>query len=159
MPDRHVHDGVEHWKDLGREVAATCLTTIRSTEGLTIGAVWRRGSPAEIARTRREAYSALVARVEAELETADSLAVVFMDGDGSDHAYRSTHRELKLARRRVIEDAIHLDSRTSQLIQMADLVAWTANAHVDRHPGNAFAHNWYDEYLAERDPRRSPQPI
>jgi hypothetical protein len=59
----------------------------------------------------------------------------------------------------VIEDAIHLDSQLSQLEQMADLVAWSANACLDQHDRNQFARQWYDEYLAERDPARGPQPI
>lgn len=159
VPERHVHDGVQYWKDFGREVAVECLETLRSTEGLSVGAVWRRGAPADIAKTRRDAYAALVARFERELEDSSTLAIVFMDGDGSDTSYRSTHRSLRLADRRVIEDAIHLDSRSSQLVQMADLVAWSANAHVDSASGNEFAWRWYADYLSERDRSRSPQEI
>lgn len=159
VPDRHVHDGIEYWKDFGREVAAECLDTLRSTEGLTVGAVWRRGAPGDIATTRRRAYADLVARFEDELQVTNSLALLFMDGDGSDTSYRSTHRSLRLSERRVIEDAIHLDSKTSQLTQMADLVAWSANAHVDRVSGNEFAWGWYENYLSERDPARRPQQI
>ncbi len=159
IPDRHVHNGVEFWKDFGREVAVECLETLRSTENLTVGAVWRRGAPEDIARTKQETYAALIERLEHELASSGSLAMVFMDGDGSDSSYRSTHRRLKLADRRVIEDAVHIDSRTSQLVQMADLVAWSANAHVDRHPGNEFAWEWYTYHLAERDPRREPKEI
>lgn len=159
VPERHVHDGVQYWKDFGREVAVECLETLRSTEGLSVGAVWRRGAPAEIAKTRRDAYAALVARFERELEDSGTLAIVFMDGDGSDTSYRSTHRSLRLADRRVIEDAIHLDSRSSQLVQMADLVAWSANANVDPASGNEFAWRWYADYLSERDRSRSPQGI
>jgi len=59
----------------------------------------------------------------------------------------------------VIEDAIHLDSRTSQLVQMADLVAWSASAHVERVSGNEFAWGWYENFLSERDPARVPQQI
>lgn len=159
VPDRHVHDGIEFWKDFGREVAVECLETLRSTEGLSVGAVWRRGEPGDIARTRRDAYAALVARFEHQLRATESLAMLFMDGDGSDTSYRSTHRSLRLSDRRVIEDAIHLDSRTSQLTQMADLVAWSANAHVDRVNGNEFAWSWYERFLSERDPARAPQEI
>jgi len=159
IPDRHVHDGVDYWKDFGRELAQECLDTLRSCEGLRVGAVWRRGEPGEIATTRRETYAALIQRLEDELARADSLAMVLMDGDGSDTSYRSTHRDLTLSRRRVIEDAIYLDSRSSQLIQMADLVAWTAHVAVDQHAGNEFAWDWYDTYLAQRDPDRGPQPI
>ena len=85
--------------------------------------------------------------------------MIFMDGDGSDPTYRSTHRSLKLDKRRVIEDAIHLDSQQSQLEQMADLVAWSANAYLDQHDSNQFAQQWYEKYLAERDPARGPQQI
>jgi hypothetical protein len=159
VPARHVHDGIEYWKDFGRAVAIECLETLRSTEGLSVGAVWRRGAPVDIARTRREAYEALVARFERELHETRTLALLFMDGDGSDTSYRSAHRGLKLADRHVVEDAIHLDSRTSQLTQMADLVAWSASAHVDRVRGNAFAWSWYEDYLSVRDRARTPQCI
>ncbi len=159
MPDRHVHEGVEYWKDFGREVAIECLQTLQSTEGLRLGAVYRRGDPEDIAQTRQQAYAALVDRFEAELNKSNSLALVFMDGDGSDTSYRSTHRTLELAQRRVIEDAIHLDSGSSQLVQMADLVAWSANAHVDKHSRNEFAWDWYEKYLSSRDPARLPREI
>lgn len=159
IPDRHVHAGVEYWKDFGREVALECLQTLRSSEGLRVGAVWRKDDPQHLARTRQEAYAALVTQFEHELAEEESLALIFMDGDGSDTSYRSTHRNLKLAERRVIEDAIHLDSHGSQLVQMADLVAWSANAHVDRHAHNEFAWEWYTKYFSERDPARVPKEI
>lgn len=159
VPDRYMHDGVAHWKDFGRDVAVECLNTLRSSGGLRIGSVWRRGSPADLARTRRAAYSALVRRFEEELAASGSSALIFMDGDGNDSSYRAAHRTLELTGRRVLEDPIHLDSRDSQLIQMADLVAWTANAHVDRHRRSAFAHDWYVRFLAERDPEREPREI
>ncbi|WIJ46076.1 DUF3800 domain-containing protein [Curtobacterium citreum] len=159
FPERHRHDGVDFWKDLGREVAEECLETLRCAQGLRVGAVYRRGQPAHFAATKKEVYRALLSQVEHELEHSGSLAMVFMDGDGSDPTYRSAHRSLRLDQRRVIEDPIHLDSQHSQLEQMADLVAWSANAHVARHERNAFAWHWYERYLAERDPMRRPQPV
>jgi hypothetical protein len=159
FPDRHRHNGVDFWKDFGREVAEECLETLRSAQGLRVGAVYRRGRPQDFAETRQRTYQALVSRVEQELEQSNSLAMIFMDGDGSDPTYRSTHRSLKLDKRRVIEDAIHLDSQQSQLEQMADLVAWSANAYLDQHDSNQFAQQWYETYLAERDPARRPQQI
>ncbi|TMS50396.1 DUF3800 domain-containing protein [Mycobacterium sp. DBP42] len=159
VPDRHVHNGSEYWKDFGREVAVTCLDTMRSAEGLSVGAVYRKGDPAQLAKTKTELYRDLIVQFENELATTDSLGVVVMDGDGSDSTYRTTHRNLKLDERRIIEDAIHLDSKSSQLVQMADLVAWSAYASVDRHARNEFAHGWYEKYLAERDRRRLPREI
>ncbi|RLP75554.1 DUF3800 domain-containing protein [Mycetocola tolaasinivorans] len=159
VPDRHMQNGVPYWKDFGRAVAVECLKTLRSAEGLRVGAVWRQGTPEDFFRTKHETYAALVSRFERRLRESDSLGLVIMDGDGSDSSYRSTHRRLKLTERRVIEDAIHLDSRSSQLVQIADLVAWCANAHIDRHDANEFAWEWYSTHLAERDTARGPQEI
>jgi hypothetical protein len=39
---------------------------------------------------------------------------------------------------------------------MADLVAWCANAMIDRNEKNDFASRWYTDHLAERDPYRGP---
>jgi hypothetical protein len=159
IPDRHIHNGVEFWKDFGREVAVSCLDTLRCAEGLTVGSVYRRGDPARLATTKIELYRDLILQFESELARSDSLGLVVMDGDGSDTSYRTTHRQLRLNERHIIEDAIHLDSRSSQLVQMADLIAWSAYAAVDRHPRNDFAWDWYERYLAERDPARKPTEL
>lgn len=159
MPDRFIHHGTEFWKILGREVALECLETLRYTEGLRLGAVYRNGEPKALAQTRTETYSSLVNRFESELEESNSLAMIMLDGDGTDDSYRNTHRSLELSKRHVLEDAIHLDSKNSQLVQMADLVAWSANAFIDQHPKNEFAKDWYPKYLSERDPGRLPQAI
>lgn len=159
IPDRHRHEGVEYWKDFGREVAGECLETLRCSEGLTVGSVYRQGKPEHFATTKQQLYASLIERFENELANSDSLALVFMDGDGTDTSYRSTHRGLPLKVRRVVEDAIHLDSRSSQLVQMADLVAWSAYVSVERHPPAEFAWDWYTDHLAERDPQRKPIEI
>lgn len=53
LPERHIHAGQAHWKDFGREVATECLQTLRSTEGLRVGAVRRRGIPHAAIRLER----------------------------------------------------------------------------------------------------------
>lgn len=93
------------------------------------------------------------------MEQNSSLAMVFMDGDGSDTSYRDAHRALPRRTRHVIEDPIYTDSRTSQLMQMADHVAWCADAAITRAPRHEFAHEWYRDYLAARDPHREPTPV
>ncbi|MFV0533649.1 MAG: DUF3800 domain-containing protein [Cumulibacter sp.] len=159
FPDRHLHDGEPYWRDFGREVAETCLDTIRCTQGLKVGAVYRQGKPEDIHQTKVKLYEALIKRLERQLAESGSLAMVFMDGDGSDPTYRTTHRKLKLRERHVIEDAIHLDSKSAQLVQMADHVAWCAYTSINKHAGNVYAHDWYNSYLLERDPDREPQQI
>ncbi|MGO1384738.1 MAG: DUF3800 domain-containing protein [Candidatus Corynebacterium faecigallinarum] len=156
IPDEFIHSGVSFKRDLGRAVAERCLSTLQSTEGLSVGSVFRKGSPDNFKETKQVLYRDLVAKFERELATTDSLGIIFMDGDGSDHRYRQVHRDLPLGQRKIIEDAIPVDSSISQLVQMADLVAWVANVTVDQHPKNAFAGSWYADYLSERDPNRMP---
>lgn len=68
VPDRFMHNGVVYWKDLGREVALECLDTLRSTEGLRFGAVYRLGNPQDLAQTRSATYQIIVNKFEAELK-------------------------------------------------------------------------------------------
>lgn len=159
VPDKFMHEGTVYWKDLGRAIAVELLETLRCAEGLRVGAVFRRGDSVDLAKTRSETYARLLDRFERELAEQGSLGMVFMDGDGSDHSYKTAHRGLRLQQRRVIEDPIYMDSRGSQPIQMADLVAWTAYTCINRHKGNEFAWDWYSTYLAERDPFREPQEV
>lgn len=49
--------------------------------------------------------------------------------------YREVHRGLELGSRRILEDVIMQDSRYSQLIQAADLIAYGAyHKHLQEHP-------------------------
>ncbi|MGL4745700.1 MAG: DUF3800 domain-containing protein [Dermatophilaceae bacterium] len=159
MPTRYVVDGVEFHKDFGRAVAQKSLEALSSISGLEVGAAYRRGEPADLAEVRAGCYATLVAQWERRLTERDELAMLFMDGDGSDRRFVDVHRRLPLRQRRVIEDVVHLDSAQSQLVQMADLVAWTAWTAIDRPANNEFAWDWYDTYLARSDPSRTPRAI
>lgn len=151
--------GAEMWKDLGGEVALKCLETMSSIGGLKVGAVFRQATHATFAQARADLYARLVDRFDVELNATGSLGMVFMDGDGSDTTYRDVHRRLSRGTRSVIEDPIYTDSRTSQLMQMADHVAWCANASIAQVPKHSFAHEWYRDYLSPRDPERAPRPL
>lgn len=155
-PQRHIHTGITHWKDLGQEVARVLLSEVASLEGVTVGAVYRRHEPNPSVFDKVEVYRALIEQWEKELERRSEFALVFVDGNGTDSSYRTAHRGLKLDSRRIIEDPIMTDSATSQLVQIADLVAWCAYVAIERHPRHAFAWDWYEEYLAIRDPNRVP---
>lgn len=158
-PQRHVHDGVTYWKNLGREVATILLEEISSLEGLTAGAVYRRYAPNPAAAQKVDVYRALIMQWEAELTDAAQYGMVFVDGDGTDSSYQTAHRGLELDHRRILEDPIMTQSSMSQLVQIADLVAWCAFVTVERHPSQEFAWGWYDRYLSVRDPHRSPQEV
>ena len=150
-PEELVINGNILWRELGPQVAIECLETMSSIEGLQVGAVYRQRDPKRIQQTRRDLYGELLQIFEEQLQNEDSLGMVFMDGDGSDSVYRDSHRALPRAKRRIIEDPVYTDSRTSQLIQMADHVAWCANSSIARIPKHEFAHDWYEKYLAQRD--------
>ncbi|MGL4743946.1 MAG: DUF3800 domain-containing protein [Dermatophilaceae bacterium] len=112
-----------------------------------------------LAEVKAGCYAALVDQWERRLTERDELAMLFMDGDGSDRRFIDVHRRLPLQQRRVIEGVVHIDSAQSQLVQMADLVAWTAWTTIDRPANNKFAWDWYDTYLARLDPARAPRSI
>lgn len=152
-------EGKELWKDLGGAVAERSLTTMGSIEGLRLGAVYRNATRETWASARADVYAKLIERFEGEIQATSSLAMVFMDGDGSDTSFRQVHRALSRGTRRVIEDPIYTDSKSSQLMQMADHVAWCANASIARIPKHQFAHDWYRDHLSLRDPFREPIPL
>jgi hypothetical protein len=156
VPDRYCHDGSVFWKDFGRDVVRLLLAEIGSLEGLTVGSVFERFAPDPDQGTKTSLYRKLVQHWERELVREDGLALVFVDGNGTDHSYRTTHRSFDVMDRRIIEDPVMTDSAQSQFVQIADLVAWSAYAAVEQPPRHDFAWGWYERHLAVRDPRRVP---
>ncbi|MEI5005420.1 DUF3800 domain-containing protein, partial [Micrococcus yunnanensis] len=154
-------DDKTEWKTLGREVARVCLETLAGCEDVRIGAVYRRTTATgkDYHREKGETYLALLEMLDAQHRAEDSYVLVSMDGNGDDPIYRDAHRALPLATRHVIEDPMFHDSKQSQLMQMADLVAYTAFCHLNRHRGNEFAWSWYEQYLAPRDCQQGSQEI
>ena len=153
----HPSPGTVMWKDLGREVAQLCLETLMDCPNIRVGSVyrWSGAKGADYARERYDVYAQLVEDFDQELRIDDSYGFVTMDGQ--DIHYRAAHRALKLDTRHVIEDPAYHDSKHSQWTQMADLVAYTANLHLNRHPGNAFGWTWFDHYLAGSDASAGPR--
>jgi hypothetical protein len=157
-PDRYVtDDGTVHWKDLGRDVAVRCLEALRDCEFISVGAVYREipGDPKAYGQGKFDLYGDFVHQLDEDLIDADTYAMITMDG--TDKHYREAHRKLKLARRHIIEDPSMHDSKISQWTQMADLVAYTTNLHLDRYTGNEFGWEWYRTYLSPLDPNELPR--
>jgi hypothetical protein len=158
-PTRFVSDGLVLWKDLGRELAIRCLEAIRDCPHIQVGAIFTQepGGGGVYAAAKYRAYEDFVARLDEELQRAETYGYVTMDGD--DPHYRAAHRMLKLDTRHLLEDPAAHDSRLSQWTQMADLVAYAANIHLNRYEGNRFGWDWYQDLLGPRDPHGLPQPL
>ncbi len=137
------------------------LAAIGATQAVGLGTVYRvtaaRGG--DYAKQRAEVYDALVTRLDTRCAGAAEHGLIFMDGNGSEHAYYSAHRALKLADRHIIEDPLFQLSHRSQWVQMADLTAWTAYHGLIRTPRRRFAWDWYSKHLAARDVNGGPMAV
>jgi hypothetical protein len=159
IPSKYVHDEKTYWKDFGIDVALTCLHTLSSIEGLAIGSSFNQAHDGGIHVTKMHLYEDYLENFELELSRENALGLVFIDGNGNDQIFMKAHRKLARTNRLILEDPIHMNSKHSQFIQMADLVAWTAFAEVHESRDVRFAKNWYSEYLSSRDLSRTPRKL
>ncbi|MFI0446922.1 DUF3800 domain-containing protein [Actinomadura sp. 6N118] len=141
-----------------RRVVQVALQTIGSTPGLRVGTIYRvtTATGRGYARERDEVYRRLVDHLDTRLGAAGELGMIFMDGDGTAGGYYNAHRGMKLAYRSIVEDPLFQCSGRSQLVQMADLVAWTSYQALLRHPGKRYAWDWYDAHLRASDINGGP---
>jgi hypothetical protein len=148
-------------KHARREVMRIILNHIASTDGIAVGAAYRRTSARRdaYAQHRQDVYRRLVAHLDSRLATDHEHGLVFSDGDGSDPSYAAAHRALTVRQRRVVEDPQFPSSRRNVWLQLADLVAWTAFQRLHAAPNRRFAWRWYDTYLAARDVNGGPMPL
>lgn len=152
---------VEEWKTLGRAVAIQCLEVIAACPDIRVGSVYRRTNlrGRGYYEERGRVYLDLINHWNDQHRNDDSYAFISMDGDGTDPNYFNAHRALPLDSRHIIEDPMFHDSQRSQLVQMADLVAYTAFVSLNPHSGNEFAWGWREKYLDGCDINGGPIEI
>jgi hypothetical protein len=140
---------LEEWKTLGRAVAVRCLEVISACPDIAVGAVYRRTTlrGRGYYEERGRVYLDLITLWNDQHREAGDHAFISMDGNGTDPNYVNAHRALPLDTRHIIEDPMFHDSKRSQLVQMADLVAYTTFVDLNRHRGNEFAWGWRQRYL------------
>lgn len=133
-------------------VGRILLSWLSKADGLTIVTIATRHKQSPLA------YAAFMEWLDGWAERNQTTAMIFYDGkqgydcvdDGrspekirtqwdsafrSSAPYRNTHRSLNLQTSRVIEDVVMLDSKSNQLIQVADLVAYGAYQwHLQTYP-------------------------
>lgn len=112
---------------------------------LSVGTVYSHTSlrGRAFADERARVYGELVTRLDQRLTAAGEFGILYMDGDGTDRSYIAAHRELKLATRSLIEDPAFQHSRSSHLVQIADLIAYAGYQHILQLPEKWFAWPWY----------------
>ena len=102
--------------------------------------------------TPEACYVGLVGLLERWLGAEGGWAIAVVDGDGVSQPYLyRTHRQLKLASRRVVEDAWPQGSHVSQLVQMADIAAYSFHQAHKRRESRKFMWDWYQKYLHVRE--------
>ncbi|WP_063804416.1 DUF3800 domain-containing protein [Streptomyces roseifaciens] len=148
IPGRGNPSLLESWNRQKRHrgrVALGALDAIAQMPGTRAGAVYRETR--NYAHDRVDLYRAWLHRLNEELGATDSHALVVVDGDGTEHAYRRVHRELPEATRRIVEDSLFQPAKDSHLLQCADIVAYTAFQSVVRAPGKRFMWDWFRSRL------------
>ncbi len=79
-----------------------------------------------------------------------------MDGDGSNTGYATSHHQRNITTSRLIEDPFFRHASTSQWVQAADLVAWTAYRSLRPGAHRAEHDSWYDGVLRPLDIHGGP---
>lgn len=128
---------------LRREIAVKALQTISTMSDLVVVTCRTPGA------AKADAYRAMIASVDAELQQRDSWAIVVTDGDPSnpDPHVQRTHRDLDIRSRRIVEDGWSQPAHGSQLIQMADLVVNCAFQAHRRVASRELMWSWYTEHI------------
>jgi hypothetical protein len=93
---------------------------------------------------RQQLYERFLAYAEAQMRELSGFGIVIIDGDGSDFTYKRAHRALNLETRSIVEDPFFQHSHGSQLIQLADFVAYAAFQAKARQPAKQFSWDWFE---------------
>ena len=129
-------------RGLRQELSVSALRAVRSMQGARI---ITRQTPTAV---KADAYADFIGVVDQALLQDDAWGIVVMDGlsTNPDPHLKRVHRALPLVRRRVLEDSWVQDS-SSQLIQIADLIAHCAFQAHKRDRTRQFMWDWYCELL------------
>ncbi|MEW2491782.1 DUF3800 domain-containing protein [Streptomyces sp. NPDC048411] len=142
---RHVHrsrstDPVTHRQHC-QEVILRGLRTIAATPGMRVRAVYRETG--NYGRDRPALYAALLHQLNRELATSGTYGVVIVDGDGTESALRRAHRALPDEGRHIIGDPVFRPARDLDLLQAADMLAYSAYQSIAKRPSRAFMWHWF----------------
>lgn len=142
----------------GARIVRDALTAIAGLPGLSVGTVYRQHEPHRPGRTKYELYQDLVAYLDADLRTADTAGMVFLDGGRNKH-FVDAHRALDHPGRRLIEEPQPRPASADQWVQMADIAAFSAYQSIARRPSKHRLWAWYPAILGHLDRHGGPIPL
>lgn len=142
-------------------VLEQALADVSHCAPLQVGLAYRHTSARGkgFALEKAKVYVNLVNQLDQRLGAAGETGLLVLDGDGSDGSdgsFSHGHRTLPLKTRHLLEDPLYQRSHSSQLIQIADLIAFAGYQSLLRHPEKNFAWQWYGSYLAAKDVNSGP---
>lgn len=125
-------------------MAQHALEVIGAQPHLTITTVYAEEAP-HWREAKKAAYTGLLRRLDRQLGEAGEHAALIVDGDGSEELYEHVHRRVRPTCIRV--PAAEVPAHTSDWLQMADLVAYTACQAIAQRESRSFMWGWYSRYL------------
>lgn len=140
------------------DVLTQALANVGTAAQLQVGLAYRQTTARGkvFALEKVEVYEKLVNHLDQRLGSVGETGLLVLDGDGSDISFSQGHRTLPLRTRRLLEDPLYQRSHSSQLIQMADLIAFAGYQSLLQNPEKQFAWSWYSSYLAAKDVNSGP---
>jgi hypothetical protein len=133
----------------GPAVVRAGLDVIAAIPWLTVGTAYRHGG--ELGKAKLDLYRAVLEHLDTELEQADAMGIILMDGAADHRLIKAHHQHHRTSHRRLIEQPQFHQSTSHQWVQMADLAAWSAYQAIARNPARAHTWNWYRHTVGRHD--------
>ncbi|MFB7409532.1 DUF3800 domain-containing protein [Streptomyces sp. NPDC056202] len=133
--DRCVH------KRNTRDVILRGLQTIATMPSGQVRVVYRRTE--RYGRDRPDLFAVLLAEIDAELAEAGTRGIVLVDGDGTERALAAAITRLPDGGRRIAGGVRFRRSRDHDLLQAADMIAYTGHQAVAKRDAGIEMAHWF----------------
>lgn len=147
-------------KEMRHEAMEFVLGSLGGCSELRIGTIYRRTDKrkAEFFTEKVDLFGRLFAHLDTRLGEAGENGMIYVDGrERGAERYRRAFRSRQ--RRNIIEEPNFQQAKGRQLLQAADVVAWTTYQSILRYPGKERFAGWYDTYLRHLDVHGGPTVV
>jgi hypothetical protein len=133
------------------------LSTIGNNPVVRLGTIYRHTDKkgAAFYQEKLAVFGKLITCIDTAVAARGGTAVLFVDGKGSNRL-RQEYQTLRPQGVRTLE---FKPAKKMQLLQAADIVAWTAYQNIAQHHGKELVSAWYDTYLRPRDVHGGPVAV